>query len=562
MDTDESRDSFEKLQIKPWLIKQCHSLGITSPTPVQMGCIPNILSGKDCIGAAKTGSGKTFAFALPILQHLSDDPYGIFALVLTPTHELAHQIGEQFSVLGQPMNLRVCVVTGGSDQMYEGQALSKRPHIVVAMPGRLADHISGCDTFTLKKIKYLVIDEADRLLSGSFDEDLKKVLEVLPTKKQVLLFSATITEHIKDNQLFTINSENLATWTEEAPQVTVTTLDQRYVICPAYARDVFLVEVLRTYMKENEKGNMLIFTTTKKDCQLLSTTLNAIGLENVCLHGYMRQRERTSSLTRFRSREARALVATNVASRGLDIPAVDLVVNHKMPLEPNEYIHRVGRTARAGRSGLAISLITPSDLLCLGAIEEKIKTKLTEYKIDEMEAAKIFTQVSVTKREAEINLDNEEFDERAKVYRRKNWILKDLNPDLMEAEFLKMVKRRKRETKEQNNKKFRAMKNSAMESVNKNSTEGITTDEKVVDMKAVNKRIMKTDDRFKNIPRKLAKINKKTAESKLLVSVAKTDGKPEKIDLISKSKDDSKKIGKKKFKRKQKGALKKIVKII
>lgn len=155
-------DSFESLGLSKWLVKQTAKLGLQQPTPIQHACIPQILAGFDCLGAAKTGSGKTFAFALPILQQLSADPVSHFALVLTPTHELAYQISEQFSVAGQSMGVRVCVVAGGTDQLLESQRLQNRPHIVVAMPGRLADHLTGCDTFSFDNLRYLVVDESGR----------------------------------------------------------------------------------------------------------------------------------------------------------------------------------------------------------------------------------------------------------------------------------------------------------------------------------------------------------------------------------------------------------------
>ncbi|KAI8440781.1 hypothetical protein MSG28_009109 [Choristoneura fumiferana] len=337
---DNEGKEFAALGVKKWLIKQLFSLGIKSPTPIQKGCIQQILAGDDCIGAAKTGSGKTFAFALPILQNLSEDPYGIFALVLTPTHELAYQIADQFSILGQPLSLRVCIVTGGSDQLEESLKLAKRPHIVVAMPGRLADHITGCDTFSLKKIKYLVLDEADRLFSESFSDDLETIFNVLPAKRQNLLFSATISEEVRDSKILPLNKDRLLIWKETDTQLTVSTLDQRYAVCPAYARDVYLVQALRKYRETTPSSHVLVFTDTKKECQVLSMMLNAIGMDNVCLHGYMRQKERVAALAQFRSNLKCTLVATNVAARGLDIPSVHLVLNHKLPLEPTEYIHR------------------------------------------------------------------------------------------------------------------------------------------------------------------------------------------------------------------------------
>ncbi|XP_045520456.1 probable ATP-dependent RNA helicase Dbp45A isoform X2 [Pieris brassicae] len=488
----ESGKEFTNLGVNPWLIKQLDTLGIRFPTPIQKGCIKQILDGHDCIGAAKTGSGKTFAFALPILQHLAQDPYGIFALILTPTHELAYQIADQFLILGQPLQLRVCIVTGGSDQLEESLKLAKRPHIVVAMPGRL--------------------------FSESFEENLKTIFSALNPKRQNLLFSATITDDVRESSLLPLNKEKLVTWSESDPQLTVSTLEQQYVVCPAYARDVYLVQTLRKYRDTKPSSHVIVFTDTKKECQVLSMMLNAIGMDNVCLHGFMRQKDRVSALTQFRSNLKCTLIATNVAARGLDIPSVDLVVNHKLPLEPNEYIHRVGRTARAGRSGLAISLITPYDILRLGEIEDKINTKLTEYKIDDEEAVKVFTTVSVTRREQEAQLDNEEFEQRKRNYKIKRWIMAGVDPDAMEEGLEEMRRKRIKAAKKAKLAKIKEIqgqiKNQDQEKQNdserllQNESEDI--DKTIKDsMKKVNKSLMKKDDRFKNVIGKISKIKRK-----------------------------------------------------
>lgn len=257
------KKTFEALGVSPWICKQMNKLGLKAPTPIQTECIPGILEGRDCIGAAKTGSGKTFAFALPILQKLSEEPTHNFALILTPTHELAHQISEQLLVAGQPMNLRVCVVTGGTDQMLESLKLQSRPHIIVAMPGRLEAHLTGCNTLSLEYIKFLVIDEADRVLSGSFDETLTVIERFLPKQRQNLFFSATMKEYLKESSLFPI-ADNVFEWAEDTTVKTVETLDQRYVLCADYDRDMVLVEVLRKYKEDNEDANVIVFTNKKK----------------------------------------------------------------------------------------------------------------------------------------------------------------------------------------------------------------------------------------------------------------------------------------------------------
>lgn len=233
-----------------------------TPTPIQINCIPEILKGKDCIGAAKTGSGKTLAFALPILQQLCEDPYGIYALILTPTRELAFQIADQFAVIGKPINLRHTVIVGGMDMVAQGLALEKRPHIVVSTPGRLADHLQSCNTFSLSKIKFLVLDEADRLLSGQFDEQIKTIFNVLPKKKQNLFFSATITDTL--HILKEVTGTEVFQYEAPAEVATVDQLEQHYVLCPKDVRDAYLVETIRTFREDNSSGNIMIFTESCK----------------------------------------------------------------------------------------------------------------------------------------------------------------------------------------------------------------------------------------------------------------------------------------------------------
>ncbi|XP_072381093.1 probable ATP-dependent RNA helicase DDX49 [Diabrotica undecimpunctata] len=438
------KPSFSDLTLNNWIIRQCATIGVKSPTPIQLNCIPQILQGRDCVGAAKTGSGKTLAFALPIIQKLCEDPYGVYALVLTPTRELAYQIAEQFAVIGKPMNLRHCVVVGGIDMVDQGIQLSKHPHIVVATPGRLADHLESCKTFSLSKIKFLVLDEADRLLSGQFDEQIKTIFKELPKNRQNLFFSATITDTLE--KLKEVSNKDMFYY--EAPSisdaVTVEQLEQKYVLCPKDVKDAYLAQVIREFRAENEDGNIMIFTDTCKNCQVLSMTLNDVGFENVSLHAMIPQQQRLAALARFKSNTVKMLIATDVASRGLDIPTVQLVLNHTVPKVPKEYVHRVGRTARAGRVGKAVTLVTPYDIKLLQAIEEHIKTKLVELKINDSEVGKIFAQVSVTKSEAYLNLDEGDFYEKRMINKRKKLILEGLDPDEEEAKLLKKYKKKKR----------------------------------------------------------------------------------------------------------------------
>jgi ATP-dependent RNA helicase DDX49/DBP8 len=427
---DLSNKTVQDLGLNEWLVNQCKALNMTKPTPIQYHCIPQILKGHDCVGCAKTGSGKTAAFALPILQTLCEDPYGIFALVLSPTRELAHQIAEQFRVLGKPIGLKELVITGGRDMVEEGKALADKPHIVIATPGRLADHIDTGTNFSLKKIRFLVLDEADRLLDDleyNFGEQLRTIFAAVPTKRQTLLFSATLTEKLKE--VSQQAEKKPFFWASQDSVLTVETLDQRYVLMPAAVKDAYLVHIINDYLEKNPGSSMMIFTNTCKYCQVLGMVFAEIGIECVALHSMIAQRLRLAALNKFKSSRVKIMIATDVGSRGLDIPMVDLIINHNVPTRPKDYVHRVGRTARAGRSGMAITLLTPFDINHFHAIEAHIGTKLTELKVNEDAVAKIATEVTVAKREAEIRLDEQDFEEKREINRQKRMILEGKDPD-------------------------------------------------------------------------------------------------------------------------------------
>ncbi|XP_014229087.1 probable ATP-dependent RNA helicase DDX49 [Trichogramma pretiosum] len=489
--------TFKDLKISPWLIEQLKSVGIKEPTPIQENCIPAIMAGKDVIGAAKTGSGKTLAFALPIVQKLSEDPYGIFALILTPTRELAFQISDQFAVIGKSINLRKCTVVGGLDMMYQGQELSRRPHIVVATPGRLADHLQSCDTFSLQRIKFLVLDEADRLLGGNYDAQMSIIFKAIPKERQSLLFSATITDAL--DKVKQVSSKEVFMWesTDDSGLATVKELDQRYVLCPYNVRDAYLVEVIRTFRYDNATGSIMIFTDTCKNCQLISMTMNEVGFENVALHAMIKQKDRLTSLQKFKSKQVKILIATDVAARGLDIPIVSLVINHNIPNIPKEYIHRVGRTARAGRNGMAISLVTPQDIKLLHAIEELVGTKLTNYEVSDKEIVQIFTEVSATKREAEAQLDQTDFDEKKMINKRKKLIEDGLDPE--EADEILSKKKKQNKEKKDSKKDEAEME---LDETDVNEKKMINKRKKSIAEKKVSKKMIKKVEKNKSKTKK------------------------------------------------------------
>ncbi|XP_017906951.1 PREDICTED: probable ATP-dependent RNA helicase DDX49 isoform X2 [Capra hircus] len=414
---------FAELGLSSWLVEQCRQMGLKQPTPVQLGCIPAILEGRDCLGCAKTGSGKTAAFVLPILQKLSEDPYGIFCLVLTPTRELAYQIAEQFRVLGKPLGLKDCIVVGGMDMVAQALELSRKPHVVIATPGRLADHLRSSNTFSIKKIRFLVMDEADRLLEQGctdFTVDLEVILAAVPARRQTLLFSATLTDTLRELQGLATNQPFF--WEAQAPVRTVEQLDQRYLLVPEKVKDAYLVHLIQNFHDEHEDWSIIIFTNTCKTCQILCMMLRKFNFPTVALHSMMKQKERFAALAKFKSSIYRILIATDVASRGLDIPTVQVVINHNTPGLPKIYIHRVGRTARAEK-------------------------KLEEFPVEEAQVLQILTQVNVVRRECEIKLEAANFDEKKEINKRKQMILEGKDPDLeakRKAELAKIKQKNRR----------------------------------------------------------------------------------------------------------------------
>lgn len=428
--------------LQTWILQQLKHLKIQQPTPIQYHCIPPALEGRDIIGAAKTGSGKTLAFVIPILQRLSYDPYGIYCLVLTPTRELAYQIADQFKGVGGPMTLRLSVVVGGMDIVKQGSELSRSPHIVIATPGRLADILESSPQFTLKRIKTLVLDEADRLMDGRFDGQLKTIWQALPEKRQTLLFSATITDRLQ--QMQTMAKTDVFLWQSSGEQATVQQLDEKYILCNPTVKDATMVATLLKFQEEKPKALIIVFTDTCKSTQILSMMLNELGIESVSLHSMMPQYERLASLAKFKSSQVKVLLATDVASRGLDIPLVGLVVNHVIPNMPKNYIHRVGRTARAGRTGEAVTLISPHEIKILLAIEAETKRKMNEYTIEDSVIKKIMKQVNVTKREQEIKLDETNFDERRNINKRKKLIMEGKDPEEEEKKLKKRLKKKRK----------------------------------------------------------------------------------------------------------------------
>lgn len=370
--TEESKkfDSFSDLKLIPELLESIQLLKYNKPTPIQAEAIPHALEGKDIIGLAVTGSGKTAAFAIPILQSLwhAQQPY--YGLVLAPTRELAYQIKEAFDALGSAMGLRALCIVGGMDMMDQARDLMRKPHIIVATPGRIVDHLENTKGFSLRNLKYLVMDEADRLLDLDFGPELDKILRVIPRERNTYLFSATMTNKIEKLQRASLN--NPVRIAVSSKYQTADNLVQLMMLVSDGYKNTFLIHLLNEFMGKS----IIIFTRTCAHSQRTALLARILGFYAVPLHGQLTQAQRLGSLNKFKSGSANILVATDVAARGLDIPSVDVVINYDIPTDSKAYIHRVGRTARAGRSGKSISLVTQYDLEMYLRIESVLEKKL------------------------------------------------------------------------------------------------------------------------------------------------------------------------------------------
>ena len=396
----DSKASFATLDVAPWLIASLAAMEIKRPTGIQKGCIPKILEGRDVIGGSRTGSGKTVAFTVPILQKWSEDPMGIYAVILTPTRELALQIFEQIKAISAPQSLKPILVTGGTEMRPQALALSRRPHVVIATPGRLADHVktSGEETIRgLRRVKVVVLDEADRLLAagpGSMLSDVETCLNALPPshERQTCLFTATVTPEVVALKSLPRPKGNPPIFiceVDTADLAVPLTLKQTYLQVPLTYREAYLHILLLTARNATKKS-VIVFCNRTKTANMLERLLRLLDHRVTSLHSLMPQRDRTDNLARFRASAARILVATDVASRGLDIPEVGLVVNYDVPRNPDDYVHRVGRTARAGKEGEAITLVGQRDVVLFLAIEGRVGVKMDAW---EEEGVNIETRV-------------------------------------------------------------------------------------------------------------------------------------------------------------------------
>jgi superfamily II DNA/RNA helicase len=370
-------DSFSNLSLAPTLARAVAEMGYESMTPIQAQAIPVVLTGQDVMGAAQTGTGKTAAFSLPLLQRLlkhenpSTSParHPVRALVLLPTRELADQVAQQIKMYAKYTQLRSAVVFGGMDMKPQTLELKKGVEVLVATPGRLLDHIEAKNA-VLNQVEYVVLDEADRMLDIGFLPDLQRILSYLPKQRTTLLFSATFSPEIK--RLAGSYLQNPITIEVARPNETASTVEQRFYA----AQDDDKRRVIRKVLDDRGIKQAFIFVNSKLGCGRLARSLEREGLRTAALHGDKSQDERLKALEAFKKGEVDLLVCTDVAARGLDIKDVPAVFNFDVPFNAEDYVHRIGRTGRAGASGLAVTLVSPSDTRLVGDIEKLIKKKL------------------------------------------------------------------------------------------------------------------------------------------------------------------------------------------
>ena len=366
--------TFSQLKLSPPLHRALADANYTTPTPIQAAAIPHVLAGRDLLGCAQTGTGKTAAFALPMLNHFHErnsqaSSRAPRALVLAPTRELAAQIGASFRKYGRHTPVRHTVIFGGVGQYQQVQALSKGVHVLVATPGRLLD-LMGQGHVTLDRVEVLVLDEADRMLDMGFFPDIRRITAALPKQRQSLFFSATMPHDV---------AELAATLLSDPVKVAVTPvsstverIEQRVLFTGSSDKR----SLLRQLLQDAALYQVLVFTRTKRRANDVARQLHSMGVPSDAIHGNKTQNARERALQRFRTGRLRVLVATDIAARGIDVTGISHVINFDLPHEPESYVHRIGRTGRAGASGVAISFCDPQERGQLHAIERLIGQRL------------------------------------------------------------------------------------------------------------------------------------------------------------------------------------------
>jgi len=367
--------NFTELGLDPKILKAIEELGYIEPTPIQEMAIPPILEGKDLVGSAQTGTGKTAAFALPAIHRLGNHG-GCRALALAPTRELAIQIEENFRIYGKFLDLRMALLYGGVKYGKQLDQLKNEPDVIVATPGRLLDHISQRN-LSLQNIEILILDEVDRMLDMGFIEDVTKIIQKTPKSRQTLLFSATIPDSVR----------RLSAWALKNPaeakiDIKISAADTvSHALYPVPAIQKF--DLLISLLKNIKFDNLIIFFQTRRGTDKISQWLTEHGRNVRVLHSDLKQRDRVSALEDFKKGDVKILCATDVASRGLDISNVTHVINYDVPQHSEDYIHRIGRTGRARTEGEAFTLCKPEELPLVESIEKLLGNSLDRKIIDD-----------------------------------------------------------------------------------------------------------------------------------------------------------------------------------
>jgi ATP-dependent RNA helicase RhlE len=385
--------SFSEFSLSPELLRSIRDRGHHRATPIQAGAIPAALQGRDLIATAETGSGKTAAFLVPLIDRLHRSGGaahgGIRAMVLAPTRELAAQVAREFALLARHTRLKAAVIVGGDSMNRQLHDLRNGAQVLVACPGRLIDHLER-GTVKLDRIELVVVDEADRLLDMGFLPQLRRIMRMVPRKRQTLMFSATMGSGVAQiAREFLDHPEHVSIGEKAAPP---STIRQTVYAVTQENKGPMLLEIL----KDPEIDSAIVFTRTRSRADRVAKLLVRNAIKAIAIHGDRSQSQRNAALHGFRSRSYRVLVATDVAARGLDIPDVSHVINFDLPDEPDNYIHRIGRTARMGKSGEAFSLVTPEERLSLGRIERALGVKLERAEVAGFAAPEITAPKPVT----------------------------------------------------------------------------------------------------------------------------------------------------------------------
>ncbi|KAL6995859.1 DEAD-box ATP-dependent RNA helicase 28, variant 2 [Sarracenia purpurea var. burkii] len=369
-------NSFMELNLSRPLLRACEALGYSKPTPIQAACIPLALTGRDICGSAITGSGKTAAFALPTLERLLYRPKRVPAirvLILTPTRELAVQVHSMVQNLAQFTDIRCCPIVGGLSTKTQETALRSMPDVVVATPGRMIDHLRNSMSIDLDDLAVLILDEADRLLELGFNAEIRELVRLCPKRRQTMLFSATMTEQV--DELINLSLTQPLRLSADPSTKRPATLTEE-VVRMRRMREVNQEAVLLALCSKTFTSKVIIFSGTKQAAHRIKILFGLAGFKAAELHGNLTQTQRLDALELFRKQQVDFLIATDVAARGLDIIGVQTVINFACPRDLTSYVHRVGRTARAGREGYAVTFLTDNDRSLLKAIAKRAGSKL------------------------------------------------------------------------------------------------------------------------------------------------------------------------------------------